>query len=227
MIGLTDSGKYYTDVDLKIGNVINVFGRSVVLTDCDGKTKEYYHEKYGIEEFPCVPTPTQSKKQIDFPQRETKLPPWNGFGSFEDSEGNCMTIEPKMPKIDFKKFLTYDKLVLRFGAKMISNIKENNDRLFVISYYLNDDTIAVFELPCRNFGFKGGEFFKKSKIYLPNQDKYASERLISYKSQDFHLGAVLNLRNFIFKIISADLFALKFMEANKELVTRNFLTSIK
>lgn len=101
---------------------------------------------------------------------------------------------------------------------MISNIRENNDRLFTISFYLADDTISIFELPCRNFGFVAGEFFGKAKFYLPGQDKYTCDRPIAYKSQDFYLGATVILRDFCFKIISADLFALKFMEEHKELV---------
>ena len=103
---------------------------------------------------------------------------------------------------------------------MISNLKENSERLFVISYFLSDDTISVHELSRRNAGFKGGEFFAKSKIYFPNQQKFTSERPKAYKSQDLYLGALVNFRNFIFKIISADLFALQFMEAHKDVVSQ-------
>lgn len=101
---------------------------------------------------------------------------------------------------------------------MISDLRENNDRRFNISYHLSDDTISVFELPCRNFGFVAGEFFKKSKLYLPGQEKFTSERPIAYRSQDLYLGATVTLRGFSFKITSADLFALKFMEDHKEMV---------
>lgn len=104
---------------------------------------------------------------------------------------------------------------------MISNIPENTGRLFTISYHLADDLISVFEHPCRNFGFVAGEFLKKSKLYLPGQNKYTSDRPIAYRSQDLYLGATVILRNFCFAIISADLFALKFMEDHKELVSRN------
>jgi hypothetical protein len=38
----------YKDCDLAIGVAINVFGRKVVLTDCDTFTKEYYAKKYGL-----------------------------------------------------------------------------------------------------------------------------------------------------------------------------------
>jgi hypothetical protein len=40
--------EYYEDSELTIGAVINVYGRNVVLTDCDPFTKEYYAKKYGL-----------------------------------------------------------------------------------------------------------------------------------------------------------------------------------
>lgn len=110
-------------------------------------------------------------------------------------------------------------MVLRFGARMISKIAENNERIFVITYYLSDDTISVHEITRRNCGFMGGEFFGKSKFFLPNQDIYAAERPKTYTSQHFYLGATIILRDFIFKIISADIFALKFMEQHKDEVS--------
>lgn len=213
-----DSGNYYNECDLQIGQSINVFGRNVVLTSCDGKTREYYREKYGIEEFNPLPIPTHEKYSAEI-RKEFEYPPFNGWGSYEDSEGNCVGLEAHAPKIDFKKFLEYDKLTLRFGAKMISDVNENNERLFIINYFLNDDTISVYELSCRNAGFKGGEFIGRTKIYFPNQAKFTSQRPIAYKSSDLYLGAVVNFRNFIFQIVSADLFALKFMEDHKEVVS--------
>lgn len=102
---------------------------------------------------------------------------------------------------------------------MLSDVKENNDRLFIINYYLNDDTISVYELSCRNAGFKGGEFIGRCKIYFPNQPKFTSQRPVAYTAQDLYLGAIVNFRNFIFQIISADLFALTFMEEHKEIVS--------
>lgn len=38
----------YGPGDLSIGAVLNVFGRKVVLTDCDPYTKEYYRTTYGF-----------------------------------------------------------------------------------------------------------------------------------------------------------------------------------
>lgn len=36
---------YYADRDLQIGTVLNVYGRAVVLTDCDEYTQEYYRKR--------------------------------------------------------------------------------------------------------------------------------------------------------------------------------------
>lgn len=103
-----DASKYYNEKDLVIGRFLNVFGRDVRLTDCDGQTKEFYHQKYGVEEFETIPIPSHSQKYVSIGERKV-MPPFNGWGSYEDSEGNCVGIEPKAPKIDFRKFLCYDK----------------------------------------------------------------------------------------------------------------------
>ena len=40
--------EFYKDTDLSIGTTINVWGRKVLLCDCDDFTKTYYRTKYGI-----------------------------------------------------------------------------------------------------------------------------------------------------------------------------------
>lgn len=104
-----ESSKYYNERDLAIGRVLNVFGRDVHLTDCDGQTKEFYRQKYGVEEFDSISTPSDFRKYVNLMPETKVMPPFNGWGSYEDSEGNCVGIEPKAPKIDFRKFLCYDK----------------------------------------------------------------------------------------------------------------------
>lgn len=134
---------------MKIGQTLNVFGRSVVLTDCDKFTRDYYQKKYGIEEFVPIEQPRELRWLSSYVDRA--IPPYNGWGSFEDSEANCHSIQPKAPQRDMKKFLTLDNMNLRFKAQMISSIEDDGDREFVITYYLCDDTISVFEIAKRNF----------------------------------------------------------------------------
>ncbi|XP_038119302.1 EF-hand domain-containing family member C2 [Culex quinquefasciatus] len=215
-IGKRDDN-YYRDADLAIGKMINVYGRTIMLTSCDRYTQDYYRTKFGCEDF----TPIQGYSVIRDEyqrrcRRERELPPYNGWGSHEDSEGNCITVEPHPPKIDFRKFVIYDRCNLRFGSRMISKIKENNDRFFVITYYLSDDTVSVYELQIRNSGFQGGEFIKRARVLTPNQDIFTPNRPSYYKAQDFYLGTTVILQDHKFNVTNADIYALKFMESHCE-----------
>ncbi|XP_031628487.1 EF-hand domain-containing family member C2 [Contarinia nasturtii] len=202
---------FYTDADLKIGEKINVFGRSVILTDCDKFTRDYYQQKYGIEEFIPIARPKETRwKQ---PYIEKVMPPYNGWGTFEDSESSCYSIQLKVPQRDMKKFLELDKCNLRFKAQMISNIDENSDREFVITYYLSDDTISVFEIGKRN-ACQSRDFLKRSRFYLPNQNVYTSQRPLAYTPQMFYIGANVNLKGFEYHLTDADEFTLNFMESH-------------
>lgn len=145
---------YYTDKDLTIGAVINLFGREVRLIDCDEYTREYYRIKYGLDDFtPIVKPASTGNVCVSSNVYDRKLPVFNGWGTHEDSEGNCRKTIPTPPKVDFVKFLKNDKLCLRFGAKMESSIRDYCDRIFVVTFYLSNDEISVYELGIRNSGF--------------------------------------------------------------------------
>lgn len=123
-----------------------------MLLDCDPFTREYYRTVHGIEDFTPIHRPDyRANSNI---QHERILPPFNGWGTHEDSESNCKTVEQKPPKMDFHKFIKLDRYLLRFGARMISDVQENRERLYIITYYLSDDTVSVFEVGARNSGFK-------------------------------------------------------------------------
>jgi hypothetical protein len=90
---------------------------------------------------------------------EITLPPYNGWGNEEDSRGNCLRLIPKQPKKDFYKFVDKDSVILRFLGKLNSKTPEDLDRKFLISYFLSDDTVKIYEMPKKNSG-------KKIKIYI-------------------------------------------------------------
>ena len=57
-------------------------------------------------------------------RREREVPPYNGFGSEEDSLCSCMGLLPKPPRRDFIKFMEKDRHgldsnVLRFLARWV------------------------------------------------------------------------------------------------------------
>ncbi|CAH0715499.1 unnamed protein product, partial [Brenthis ino] len=210
----------YTPADLSIGAVVNVYGRKVILTDCDPFTKEYYRVTYGFDAFSPLSLPKDESSECITTNMSTRqLPPWNGYGSYEDSAENCRTVEPKAPHRDFIKFLNKDRIgfdshILRFAARLISDDPVDQRRYFIVKYFLCDDTIGVFELSERNSGFSGGKFFKRDKMYLPNVDFFVPNEPPSYTDKDMWVGNELVINKHHFRLIAADEYALRYMELN-------------
>ncbi|XP_052753488.1 EF-hand domain-containing family member C2-like isoform X2 [Galleria mellonella] len=211
----------YSPGDLSIGAVLNVFGRKVVLTDCDPYTKEYYRITYGFDAFTPLPiSHNEGTECLGTNMAERQLPPWNGYGSYDDSAENCRTIEPKAPHKDFMKFLHKDRVgfnshTLRFAARLINDNPEDARRYFIIKYFLCDDTIGVFELCERNSGFKGGKFFRRDKMYLPGVEFFVPKEPPSYTDKDMWVGNELVINKHRFRLVAADEYALRYMEVNE------------
>ncbi|XP_017871328.1 PREDICTED: EF-hand domain-containing family member C2 [Drosophila arizonae] len=210
---------YYNQRDLQIGTVLNVYGRSVVITDMDPFTRQYYRDNYGIEQFTPLPMPTRSDVCKPYDKSGRMLPPYNGWGTYEDSAGNCMSIVIKRPKTDFRKFIKFDRYVLRFGAKMLSTIRENCERIFVISYYMSDDTMQVQEVAVRNSGFLGGVFMKRTRVLMPGQEKFTCKQPQYYRPCNFYIGGTMSIKDFLFHLVSADEFTLMYMEHHPDQFT--------
>jgi hypothetical protein len=80
------------------------------------------------------------------------IPPYNGYGNEEDSLSNCLRLQPKKPFKDYFKYIDNDKIILRFLARFNTKIPEDVDRRFLISFFLADDSIQVYEISNRNSG---------------------------------------------------------------------------
>lgn len=200
---------YYTDADLTIGSVINVWGRKFLLFDCDEYTKEHYQTKFGVNDF----QPIKYKSDPGQP-KPREIPPYNGFGSEEDSLCSCLGLIPKPPKRDFIKFMEKDRHgldsnVLRFMAKMDSDRPIDHNRHFIISYFLCDDTILVYEPPQRNSGIIGGKFLERSRVKVPDGSGY-------YSSRDLFIGAHVEFLKHKFIITDADEYAVYYIEKNNK-----------
>ncbi|XP_050679818.1 EF-hand domain-containing family member C2-like isoform X1 [Leptidea sinapis] len=212
----------YSPADLTIGAVLNVFGRKVVLTNCDPFTKEYYRVTYGFDSFNELPVPKdESSECVSTNVNDRQLPPWNGYGSYDDSAENCRTVEPKAPHRDFIKFLHKDRVgfdshCLRFAARLIDDNPVNTFRYFIIKYFLCDDTIGIFELGERNSGFKGGKFFRRDKMYLPDVNFFVPKEPPAYTDKDMWVGNELVINKHRFRLVAADDYALRYMELHSE-----------
>ncbi|XP_026711821.1 EF-hand domain-containing family member C2 isoform X3 [Athene cunicularia] len=204
--------EFYRDSDLKIGAVINVWGRKIILCDCDEFTKEYYRTQYGIEDFTPVPF-----KAPPPPKTEKMFPPYTGFGSEEDSLCSCMGLLPKPPQKDFKKFMEKDRIgmesnILRFLAKLVTESPIDKDRKFIISYFLSDDTISVFEHTQQNTGILGGKFLERGRIKKPGQELFKSEPSEYFSAQNLFVGARVCFHGHNFLLVDADEYTFNYME---------------
>lgn len=203
---------FYGESDLMVGAVINVWGRKFTITDCDDFTKEYFITKYGVDDF----TPIKYKAD-GASSAARQMPPYNGFGSEEDSLCSCMGLIPKPPKRDFIKFMEKDRHgldsnVLRFLARMDTTKPIDMDRRFIISYFLSDDTILVFEPPVRNSGIIGGKFLERGRVKKPQQLLYSTQLSEYYMSSDLWVGNTVEFNNHKFILIDADEYAFRCME---------------
>ncbi|CBY19533.1 unnamed protein product [Oikopleura dioica] len=207
--------QFYTEKDLQVGHVINVHGRPLKLHSCDEFTKKFYETNYDVTEFgPEQPIPEKKSSYT----AERVLPPYNGFGIYEDTVQNCKSLLPQPPKKDVLKFMKLDRdglnsHVLRFVARIRTNDKTQQSRKFVISYFLYD-TVQVFEPPIRNSGISGGKFCERMRMATPGQDKFSGASRNFYSLEDFYVGAEICVKGTAFELTGADAYALDWMSKN-------------
>lgn len=97
--------EYYGPKDLLIGNTVKVYGRECLIFDCDEFTKAWYRNTLGIEQIPLQLKGEKPKKYYQ------PIPPYNGFGSEEDSLGSVFSLMPKPPRKDLVKMFTVSAFI--------------------------------------------------------------------------------------------------------------------
>ena len=136
------------------------------------------------------------------------VPPYNGYGTPEDSLGSVHSLQPKPPKIDMKKMFKQDMHILRFEAKLISTEPDDESRRFIISFYCGDDSVLVYEACDKNSGRGGGKFMEKKKHKNPiTPSEY-------YQEKDFLIGRTIFLGGYKFQLQKADEYTEKYIEDN-------------
>lgn len=136
------------------------------------------------------------------------VPPYNGFGNEQDSLGYVYKLVPLPPKKDFFKFVDNDKVVLRYSAKLNTTVQEDMERRFIISYYLADNTVSVYEPPVRNSGIEQGKFLERKKY------KNVTGLRDFIEPGDLVVGGQVVINSHPFQILSVDKYTEEWIKAN-------------
>lgn len=194
----------FKEADFAVGREVLINGAIFLIYGCDEFTRDYYTQVYGVT-FEDIPV--QFDESIERPQM--MIPPHVAPGVEEDSLGSFLYLIPKVPKKNFRRMMENDRKILRFMARLDTDLPEDQDRIFVIKYYLSDDTIAVFEPPQKNSGVVGGKFLERTRIKKPNSHEY-------FTQADFYTGAIVEFNKFPFVLYQADEYSLSYMESDPD-----------
>ncbi|XP_033999559.1 EF-hand domain-containing protein 1 [Trematomus bernacchii] len=212
--------EYYTPKDFQTGQTMKLRGRRFLLYDCDGFTKEYYQKNH--PDIQMKPSEVPNKTTL-VQLRKKEVPPYNGFGSLEDSLQNCLYLIPEPPKKNVLKMLENNNKVLCYSARMESQNPDDDGRLFILSYSLANDMISIYEKPTRNSGIIAGKFLKDTRIPKPGSTVENPE---FYSPADFAIGATLQVFGRRFVLTGADQYVLNYLESNAGQIPHQTLLSI-
>ena len=98
-----------------------------------------------------------------------------------------------------------DQFILRFNCRLLSEIKDFNDKTFILSFYCGDDTIQVYETSERNSGVMKGKFLERGRYKSPVTGK-------QYCEADMKIGGEVMIGTWRFQILRADRYTYKYMQ---------------
>ena len=93
---------------------------------------------------------------------------------------------------------------MRFEARLETEDPVDAERSFVVSFFLSDDSILIFEKAIPNSGMKGGKFLERMKLKLPDGSRY-------YRETDLYIGAHLALGGHPMVLTEADAYCYNYM----------------
>lgn len=192
---------YLTCDEIYPGQPIIAFNRAYTILGVDQYTQNYFLEKHGRSfqlgsvKHPEAPEPV-----------ERQIPPYNGFGNEVDTLGYIYDLIPKKPKGDFFKSVDNDKKILRYTARFNTRVPEDIDRRFIISFYLSDDSISIYEPAVKNSGIIEGPFLRRNKY--KNVDK--NNEFIT--PTDLPIGGNIKINGFSYNILSCDEYTVKYLQ---------------
>lgn len=197
----TASTEFYSWQDLRLGSALQVYGRVLLLCDCDNFTHEWYEKQLGVHMHPL------QVASDDYPQQDHVNPP----GSAGQAAGWLPPYKALAPRRRGIPAQATHK-VLRFKARLLPKAgmtlaQHESMRRFVISFFEADGRVAIFEPPQPNTGLPTGKFLERRQLLKPGSST-------QYVAVDFFVGAVIAAAARHFELMEADERTLRLMEAD-------------
>ncbi|KAK7248770.1 alpha-tubulin binding protein [Aureococcus anophagefferens] len=212
--------------DLKIGATINVYNRILKLVDCTQFTRNWYREALGVVQPPSQHTPKPPPSRGGAAKKSPKKPVDDGAPSFTasafcDEEHGYATSTMhgySGKQCDWDRELKVQDKTIRCRLVPVrpdgttkprshasANAIEEPRRTFILTYFLPDNTLSIFEEHVNNSGVIGGAFLKRGKYKVP--DEAGSGAMRYFSPTDFYLGALQGSK----RVIEVDGASLKTM----------------
>lgn len=195
--------------EFNVGQMVTLSGNDFFIYDADEFTRAYFYDELGIQ--------LDEKVDVQLPERavpRASTPPYNGYGSWDDSMSSVIHLIPKAPKKDFKKLYDNEGKILRFTARFANPKPEDVNRLFVFNFHLFDDTLSIHEPPQRNLGIVTGRFLEKGvHLNMETGDLFQIEDLLP--------GKIVTVFNHRFEMLDMDEYT-KNSVMNPDAIRRKF-----
>ena len=190
--------------EFRVGEVISVYNRDFLVMDCDAFTRDWML-KHNLEQpaalRPDPPAVVEYKR---------KVPLHDGKGTAEDSFQTVLNpIMPKPCKKDFIKALANGTKVMRFKCAMHTTVPEDEGRVFILSFFLADDMIGIYERPTRNTfaGLRadGCKFLEKGLVRHPDGSSGPLPRYYGIDDvRSWTKGSEVRINGHVFEVLECD-----------------------
>ena len=192
---------YLTCDEITPSSNIVAYGREFEIEGVDEFTQKFYAEKYGYDFSVGGITQPAPPKQVPI-----QVAPYNGIGNEEDTLGYIYKLVPDKPKGNFFKSVDNDKKILRFTGRFNTRVPEDVDRRFIISFYLADDTISIYEPAQKNSGIIEGKFLQRNRYKnIDNGNAWITP-------SDMAIGGDVKINGHSFHLMSCDEYTTNYLK---------------
>lgn len=200
---------FYTPDDFEIGNILDCFGRKMLIVSCDETTRRYYAEQ-GVDQRDIpLREPEEVKYEVEIPVLG------DGYLAVGGEADTLHTVygHPK-PQKNWKKVQRNLGQIIRCKCKLLSGNAVNLSRNFMLTFHLEDDTIGVYEEVIKNSGVDGGNFLKRGNY--DNGLPPDGEEPRPFVATDIYLGNIILLNGYEMQIVEMDDMSVRFCEENSD-----------